>query len=211
VKRDAPKLQLVTTARRFSEAIAEGDGISIIAEVDGGEAARLAEEQGAEAFLVSSGDQARLAEIRAAASLPILFAWNGQGADSLADADACVIGVGALTGMDFGDALEQAHLTLQDEFELVFRIDDDEQLADSLERYDPEIFVLSAPAADDEGEALDTVLDLLPDVPAGKLAIAELPLPTRDDVVALERAGVDGVIVRSGNIGELVGVPPPEV
>jgi indole-3-glycerol phosphate synthase len=210
VKRDAPKLQLVTTARRFSEAIAEGDGISIIAEVDGGEAARLAEEQGAEAFLVSSGDQPRLAEIRAAASLPILFAWNGEQADSLAGADACVIGVGALTGMDFGEALEQAHLTLRDEFELAFRIDDDEQLADSLERYDPEIFVLSAQAAD-EGEALDAVLDLLPDVPAGKLAIAELPLPTRDDVLALERAGVDGVIVRSGNVGELVGVPPPEV
>jgi indole-3-glycerol phosphate synthase len=210
VKRDAPKLQLVTTARRFSEAIAEGDGISIIAEVDGGAAARLAEEQGAEAFLVSSGDQPRLAEIRAAASLPILFAWNGEQADSLADADACVIGVGALTGMDFGEALEQAHLTLRDEFELAFRIDDDEQLADSLERYDPEIFVLSAQAAD-EGEALDAVLDLLPDVPAGKLAIAELPLPTRDDVLALERAGVDGVIVRSGNVGELVGVPPPEV
>jgi hypothetical protein len=210
VKRDAPKLQLVTTARRFSEAIAEGDGISIIAEVDGGAAARLAEEQGAEAFLVSSGDQPRLAEIRAAASLPILFAWNGEQADSLAAADACVIGVGALTGRDFGEALEQAHLVLRDEFELAFRIDDDEQLADSLERYDPEIFVLSAQAAD-EGEALDAVLDLLPDVPAGKLAIAELPLPTRDDVLALERAGVDGVIVRSGNVGELVGVPPPEV
>ncbi len=211
MKRDAPELQLVRAARRFSEAIAEGDGISVIAEVDGAGAARLAKEQGAEAFIVSSGQEARLAEIRAAASLPILFAWDGQRADSLADADACVIGVGALSGADFGETLEQAHLTLRDDFELVFRIDDDEQLADSLEQYDPEIFVLSAPTADDESEALDAVLDLLPDVPAGKLAIAELPLPTRDDVLALERAGVDGVIVRTGNIGELVGVPPPEV
>ncbi len=43
-------------------------------------------------------------------------------------------------------------------------------------------------AAKDE-EALERVLDLLPDVPAGKLAIAELPATTRADVDQLERAG----------------------
>ena len=39
-------------ARRLSQAISEGDGISVIAAVDGAEAARAAEEAGAEALLV---------------------------------------------------------------------------------------------------------------------------------------------------------------
>jgi len=59
--------------------------------------------------------------------------------------------------------------------------------------------------------ALDAVTRLLPDVPAGKLAIAEVPVRTREDVVALERAGVDAVIVTPGDVARLVGGPPPEV
>ena len=35
------------------------------------------------------------------------------------------------------------------------------------------------------------MLDLLPDVPAGKLAIADVPAATREDIAELERAGVD--------------------
>ena len=62
-----------------------------------------------------------------------------------------------------------------------------------------------------DDEALERVLDLLPDVPAGKLVVAELPAITRADVDELERAGVDAVIVRAGNIAELSGEPPPEV
>ena len=80
-------------------------------------------------------------------------------------------------------------------------------LEEALERFDPELFVL----AGKDDEALERVLDLLPDVPAGKLVVAELPTITRADVDELERAGVDAVIVRAGNIAELSGEPPPEV
>jgi indole-3-glycerol phosphate synthase len=55
------------------------------------------------------------------------------------------------------------------------------------------------------------VLELLPDVPAGKLGIAEVGARTRDEVEELERAGVDGVIVAAGNVAHLVGAAPPEV
>ena len=55
------------------------------------------------------------------------------------------------------------------------------------------------------------MLDLLPDVPAGKLAIAELSGSSRDDVGALERAGFDGVIVDGRSVADLVGDVPPEV
>jgi indole-3-glycerol phosphate synthase len=190
-------------ARRFSQAISEGDGISIIAEVREPEAAQLAERDGAEGLLVSTGYEERLAGIGEAVSVPILFYWNGQRAERIRGADACVVDAAAWSG-GISDAVEE---TIDDEFELVLRVEDEEQLEEALERFDPELFVL----AGKEDEALERVLDLLPDVPAGKLVVAELPEITRGDVDELERAGVDAVIVRAGNIAELTGEPPPEV
>jgi indole-3-glycerol phosphate synthase len=200
----APELRDVTGARRFSQAISEGDGISVIAGVDGAEAARRAESEGAEAVLVYSGLERSLDEIRAATTLPILFHYDGEQADRLAGADACILDA------DQGSRVEQAHLALSDEFELAFRIRDEDHLEEALAKFDPELFVLAS-EGDSETRALDRVLDLLPDVPAGKLAIAELPVSTPEDVAELERAGVDAVIVRGGNVAELVGGAPPEV
>ena len=40
------------------------------------------------------------------------------------------------------------------------------------------------------------MLDLLSDVPAGKLAIADLGGVTQEELDELERAGVDAVLVR---------------
>jgi hypothetical protein len=73
--------------------------------------------------------------------------------------------------------------------ELAVRVRDEEQLERALEELDPELLVLAG--------TIETVLDLLPDVPAGKLAIAELPAPSEEEIEELERAGVDAVIVRS--------------
>ena len=53
--------------RRFSHAIAEGDGISVIASVEDADSARTAESEGAEALVVR-GDPAA---VRGATSLPI--------------------------------------------------------------------------------------------------------------------------------------------
>jgi indole-3-glycerol phosphate synthase len=195
----------VTGARRFSQAISEGDGISIIAEVREPEAAQLAERDGAEGLLVSTGYEERLAGIREAVSVPILFYWKGQRAERLGGADACVVEASAWSAG--GDESERVRDELDDHFELVLRVEDEEQLEEALERFDPELFVL----AGEDDEALERVLDLLPDVPAGKLVVAELPAITRADVDELERAGVDAVIVRAGNIAELSGEPPPEV
>ena len=181
--------------RRFSQAISEGDGISVIAGVDGAEAARRAELDGAEGLLVDSGGEARLPEIREAVSLPILFYWGGEHADRLAAADACVVKAAAWSG------------GLDDQFELAVRVEDEEQLEEALERLDPELFVLAGL----HDEPLEQVLDLLPDVPAGKLVIAELPATTRAVADQLERAGIDAVIVRADNVADLIGEPPPEV
>ena len=58
--------------------------------------------------------------------------------------------------------------------EYVVRVSDDEELAHALDHVDPEVVLLTAERAEDEQAPIDRLLELLPDVPAGKLAIAEL-------------------------------------
>jgi hypothetical protein len=195
-------IEAVQGGRRFSQAISEGDGISLIVEVQAPDEARRVEGDGAEAVLVYSGREGQLGAIRAATSLPILFRWDGEHAESIDGADACIVEAGDR------EWLERVHLELGDRFELALRIREAEHIESALEDFDPELFVL---AAADEDEALEHVLDLLPDVPAGKLAIAELPISRRDEVAELERAGVDAVIVGATNVSELVGDAPPSL
>jgi hypothetical protein len=182
------------TGRRFSQAISEGDGISLVAEVEGADSARRAEDAGAEGVFVHAQSAHELDAIREAVSVPVLVHWPG-GHDRVSSADACIVG------------LEDWSEGVGGEVELAVRVEDEEQLEEALERFDPELFVLAGRNED----PLEGVLDLLPDVPAGKLAIADLPATTRADVDELERAGVDAVIVRAGNIAELIGETPPEV
>ena len=192
------------TERRLSQAIAEGDGISVIAAVDGPDAARAAEASGAEAILLAGGARAGLAAIRAATELPILVFLNDDSADALAGADACIVDVRD----DDRERLERVRTEVAGRFELAPRICTDDDLAFVLEELDPEILVLGA---DDGEEPLAAALELLPDVPAGKLAIADVGARSRDEVDELERAGVDAVSVAAGEIAHLVGAAPPEV
>jgi indole-3-glycerol phosphate synthase len=86
---------------------------------------------------------------------------------------------------------------------------DEDELQLALERVDPEILLLSARRADAD-HGLEHVLGLLPDVPAGKLAVAELAAADRADVRELERAGVDAVIVGFADVAALAGGHPGE-
>jgi hypothetical protein len=192
----------VTGGRRFSQAVSEGDGISLIATVRGPEEAQKAEADGAEAVLVASGAERQLHALRVATTLPILFHWDGERAEQLDGADACVVEAGDRDR----EWLQGVHDALGDRFELALRIHHEDHLEEVLENFDPELFVLAAP---DEDDPLEHVLELLPDVPAGKLAIAELPVAGSREVAELERAGVDAVIVGATNVSELVGDAPP--
>jgi hypothetical protein len=160
----------VTGPRRLSQAISEGDGISLIVAVQGPEDARRAEEGGAEAVLAETD----LDGIRAATGLPIVTATGTAG-------DARIVCPG------------DADLELGEGVELVVQVEREEELDEALERFDPELFVLAAPGADGR---LEHVLDLLSDLPAGKLAIADLREATQPVIDELERAGVDAVLVR---------------
>lgn len=190
------------TKRRLSQAISEGDGISVIVGIESADAAREAEAAGAEGVLVSGRPADNLAAVRAATELPILVVHDPQQAAPEA-ADACIVDV---DGED-REWLEQIRADLAERWELAPRIGKEEHLEFVLEELDPEVLVLRA----DSDEPLADALELLQDVPAGKLAIADVGASTRDQVAELERAGMDAVIVHAGNIADLVGSAPPEV
>ena len=190
----------MTGPRRLSQAISEGDGISILVQVADAAAARSAEQQGAEGVVV----RGPAGGVRAATALPVV--WNGS-LDGVADADAVVVDVDSERER-LADVINEVHAL---GVECVPRVRDEEDLEHVLEIVDPEILLLSAEEKDDDQHHLDRLLELLLDVPAGKLAIAELESASRDEIAELERAGVDAVLVTAGDIGLLVGDPPPEV
>jgi indole-3-glycerol phosphate synthase len=193
-------------AHRFSHAIAEGDGISVIAAVDDPESARAAEEQRAEALVV----HANPAHLRDATSLPILWRADVPLDEASAVADACLIVFDSFEDDD--GRLEELHRRALDlGLDCAVEVRDEDELEQALDRIDPEIFLL-APGEGSNGDTpLEVLLDLLAAVPAGKLAIADLPLSTRDEVLELEQAGCDAVIVHGPEIAPLAGGPPPEV
>jgi NAD(P)H-dependent flavin oxidoreductase YrpB (nitropropane dioxygenase family) len=154
----------------LSQAISEGDGISLIVAVTGPEEAQRAEARGAEALLVDGDVDA----VRAASSLPILTAAGSAG-------DARIICPGD-EDVELGDSVE-----------VVVQVEREDELEEALERLDPELFVLAAGDAEDP---VERVLDLLPDLPAGKLAIADIGGVNPVQIEELERAGVDAVLVR---------------
>jgi len=179
----------VPGSRRLSQHISEGDGIAIIARVRDGESARAAEAEGAKAVALDGA----VTGIRESTSLPVL--WLGAGEP--VDADAVAVRP--------GDEAENSPL------ETVLHVRDEDELEAALEDHDPEIFLLAASGDDDHDDPLGAVLELLPDVPAGKLAIAEVDVVSREEVVALERAGFDAVVTPGGRISDLVGATPPDV
>jgi hypothetical protein len=189
----------VDGSRRLSQAISEGDGISLIARVTDAASARAAAEGGAEALAVSR----TIPELREATALPVL--WLGPGPSE--GADACLLRVDE----DDDEELETDFARfVASGYECVVDVSNEDELQLSLDRLEPEIFLISPREADDEADALDHVLELLPDVPAGKLAIAEVPSADRDVVTALERAGFDAVLVAGSDVAGLVpGEHPP--
>jgi NAD(P)H-dependent flavin oxidoreductase YrpB (nitropropane dioxygenase family) len=179
-------------ARRFSQAISEGDGISLLADVTEADAARAAESSGAEGIVV----RGEVSGVLDATALPILA--YGDPGDV---ADARVILVEGLE--DENGELERTYAAaIEAGLDCVVAVLDEDQLQIALERLDPEIFLLRAR---EQGRGLEHVLGLLPDVPAGKLAIAELEVTHREEVEELERAGVDAVIVPAAAVELLVG------
>lgn len=169
----------MTGSRRLSHAISEGTGISIVIEVADRTGAQAAEAGGAQAVSVTGV----AVGVREATTLPLLWRVDGRLREAqAAGADAVVIEVGR---DGFEDLVEEAN---ELGLEPVLRVGEDDEIERVLERVDPEILLLAA------GD-LEELLGLLADVPAGKLAIAELAEAGAAEVAELERAGIDAVLL----------------
>jgi indole-3-glycerol phosphate synthase len=190
-----PRGSSIRAVSKLSQAIAEGDGISILVEVDDSASAERAEKQGADGLVARGSANA----VRATSQLPLLYVGGLVDASGLA-ADAVVVPVDR-AAWDEGRSLG---------LECVVRVSEAGEVEHALDQLDPEVFLLTA-QPDEEEDPLDVLLGLLHDVPAGKLAIAELHEATVADVAELERAGVDAVLVAPGDVEALVGTEPPEV
>lgn len=197
--RDGGSSEAAWPSRRFSQAIAEGDGISVIPILHGpmlGLAA-VAEEAGAEALAVDAIED--LAAVRSATTLPLLVRRVPPNVEALreartAGADACVLVFESLHGEgELVDELISAAAQLG--LDCAIDVRDEHELEAVLERHDPEIVVLSERERGADDAELAITLDLLPDVPAGKLVISEASVTARSQILELERAGVDAVLV----------------
>lgn len=180
---------------KLSQAIAEGDGISFIVEVSDSAGAKSAESHGADGLAALTNANA----VRVTSALPLLHLGRMFDAQGSA-ADAVVI---------------KPDLAMWDEahafgLECVVRVSQTSDLERSLHYFDPEVFLLSV-AEDADDDPLTVLLELLHDVPAGKLAIAELHDATPEDVSELERSGVDAVLVSPDGLATLIQAGPPDV
>jgi indole-3-glycerol phosphate synthase len=194
-------------SRRLSQAISEGDGISLMVPATDLETVQMAEEQGAEGVVL----ERELPGIRDATALPIF--WRAESSPLQAQtlgADACLV-VAETLEEDAEHLQRRYEHALELGLECVVEVRNTDDLELALEQLDPEIFLLSPQGGDDGEEPISRVLDLLPDIPAGKLAIADLDVTSREEVAELERAGVDAVIVGTRNVANLVSAAPPEV
>jgi indole-3-glycerol phosphate synthase len=184
---------------RFSQAISEGDGISIVPVLEGdvAELAAIAEDAGAEAVAVRRRNDGET--VRSRTGLPVLMlALEAEAAASVAAiADACIV---PFERFAEDGTLEGAHATLIEHgVDCLIEVRDEEELEEALERVDPEIILITERDTDDDEEDLERTLDLLPSVPAGKLVVSESRVNVREQVIALERAGVDAVLVGTDN------------
>ncbi len=192
---------------RFSQAIAEGDGISLIPMLEGDveRLAAIAEAAGAEAVAVSNLTDAERA--RAATSLPVLVRGNDVQAVSAVGADACVLAFETPGwGGERNERVEELYALAVDlGVDCAVDVADEEALEQALERLDPEIVLIAERDPERIEEELERTLDLLPDVPAGKLVVSACTVRAREQVLALERAGVDALLLGPGS-GDLQAV-----
>jgi hypothetical protein len=184
----------VTGRRRLSESISEGDGISILFELEPAGVADLGEGTGVAVV-------ASVVAVPSEGSLPVLVRGGSPAEAAAAGADAWLL-VAETEADDVATPYAEA---VERGLECVVDIHDEEELELVLAEIDPEILLLSPRGVDSDSDGVDRVLELLPDVPAGKLVVAELPRATGDDLLALERAGVDGVLVAAEHAATLSG------
>jgi indole-3-glycerol phosphate synthase len=232
-KRELPQAELEAQLsargedRPFQEALTR-PGLSLIAEfkrrspsrgdiapgADVGAQVAAYERGGAAAISVLTdaphfgGSLADLRAARTAASLPIIrkdfivdpyqlyeAAVNG--------ADAVLLIVRALDDRELQGLYEEARAL---DLDCLVEVHDADELERALE-VDAEVIGINNRDLDEQRVDIQKTFELMPDVPAGKTVVAESGISGREELMELDRVGVDAVLIG----GALMTAPDPEL
>jgi indole-3-glycerol phosphate synthase len=143
------------------------------------------------------GSLADLRSARAACGLPILrkdfVVDDYQVVESaLAGADAILLIAAALGDRELA-ALHARALEL--DLDVLVEVHDDEDLARTLELVDPDLIGINNRDLTDFSVDVERTYELLVDIPAGKTVVSESGFHAREQLLELERVGVDAVLV----------------
>ena len=111
----------------------------------------------------------------------------------LGGADGVVLIAGAFDGEDERLA-EMQSVALQLGLDVVVEVADEEELELALDLLDPDSFLIQNLRGRDEPD-FEHTFSLLEEVPAGKVVLSEGGIRHRDQVLALESAGVDAAVL----------------
>jgi indole-3-glycerol phosphate synthase len=112
----------------------------------------------------------------------------------LGGADGVVLIASAFDGEDDGFA-EMQSVAAQLGLDVVVEVADEDELDLALELLDPDSFLIQNPRNGREDQDFEHIFSLLEEVPAGKVVLCEGGIRHREQVLALESAGVDAAVL----------------
>jgi indole-3-glycerol phosphate synthase len=118
-------------------------------------------------------------------------------------ADAVLLIVRALHDRDLRALYEEARAL---DLDCLVEVHNAEELERALE-VDAEVIGINNRDLDEQRVDIQTTFELMPDVPAGKTVVAESGISGREELMELDRVGVDAVLIG----GALMKAPDPEL
>jgi indole-3-glycerol phosphate synthase len=106
-------------------------------------------------------------------------------------ADAVLLIVRALSDRDLQELYEEARAL---DLDCLVEVHDGDELDRALEA-DAEVIGINNRDLDEQRVDIQTTFELMPDVPAGKTVVAESGISGREELMELERVGVDAVLI----------------
>jgi indole-3-glycerol phosphate synthase len=117
-------------------------------------------------------------------------------------ADAVLLIVRALNDRELRSLYEEARAL---DLDCLVEVHDADELERALE-VDAEVIGINNRDLDEQRVDIQKTFELMPDVPAGKTVVAESGISGRDELMELDRVGVDAVLIG----GALMTAPDPE-
>ena len=97
------------------------------------------------------------------------------------------------------------------DLDVIVEVAHEHEIEDVLELLDPDSFLMRNRGSDDDGAVdFERTFSLLEEVPAGKIVVSQGGVRHREQVVELERSGVDAAILgpwaAAGDLAETLGM-----